>query len=124
MEEIRLEQGDQVPDGAGDFVRVQGAQALLQRVLFRLSAKRGAFPFLPRLGSQLHRLARESAGDRQALCEQYVRQALEDEDVTVTEVVYSSQGETGQAAVYLEWQGEPLEVTVPLERRIQSLEER
>ena len=79
MEEIRLEQGDQVPDGAGDFVRVQGAQALLQRVLFRLSAKRGAFPFLPRLGSQLHRLARESAGDRQALCEQYVRQALEDE---------------------------------------------
>ena len=122
--EFLLRDGDYVPDGSGSMIKLTGPEEVLQRVLFRLSAKRGVFPFLPRLGSQLHRLARESAGDRQALCEQYVRQALEDEDVTVTEVVYSSQGETGQAAVYLEWQGEPLEVTVPLERRIQSLEER
>lgn len=34
--ELRLEQGDYVPNGAGGFQRLEGAEALLQRVLFRL----------------------------------------------------------------------------------------
>ena len=48
--ELRLEQGDYVPNGAGGFQRLEGAEALLQRVLFRLTARRGQFPFLPELG--------------------------------------------------------------------------
>ena len=44
--ELRLEQGDYVPNGAGGFQRLEGAEALLQRVLFRLTARRGQFPFL------------------------------------------------------------------------------
>ena len=43
--ELKLQNGDYVLDGAARLCRVEGAEALLQRVLFRLSARRGAFPF-------------------------------------------------------------------------------
>ena len=114
MVELQLTDGDFVPNGAGDFCRLEGSRALVQRVLFKLTARRGSFPFLPRLGSQLHSLGREKESARQALCMQYVRQALEDEDVTVNDVVYSSQQGQAQVKVYLEWQGEVLEVTAGL----------
>lgn len=114
MEEWKLSDGDFVPNGAGDFCRVEGSQALIQRVLFKLTARRGAFPFLPRLGSYLYTLGREKESARQALCAQYVRQALEDENVSVTDVVYSRQREQAQVTVYLQWQGQELEVTAQL----------
>ncbi len=110
MIELQWNDGDLVPNGAGDFCRLEGSQALVQRVLFKLTARRGSFPFLPRLGSRLHTLGREKLSARQALCAQYVRQALEDEDVTVTDVVYADQGGQAQVKVYLQWQGQPLEV--------------
>lgn len=120
MEEILLRDGDQVPNGAGDFCRTEGAQALLQRVLFRLTARRGAFPFLPETGSQLYLLGREKPAARQALCQRYVQQALEGEDVAVTEVTCSEQGDTGQVTVRLEWRGEPLEVTAQFGRTVDA----
>lgn len=114
MQEAKWNNGDLVPNGMGDFQRLEGSQALIQRVLFKLSARRGAFPFLPRLGSRLHTLGTEKPGARQALCLQYVCQALEDEDVTVTAAEYSQQGEQAQVTVRLQWQGETLEVTTQL----------
>ena len=74
--ELRLEQGDYVPNGAGGFQRLEGAEALLQRVLFRLTARRGQFPFLPELGSRLYQLGREKPSAREALALQYVTEAL------------------------------------------------
>ena len=115
MEEMKLTDGDLVPDGAGGFQRLTGSQALVQRVLFKLSARRGSFPFLPELGSLLHTLGREKESARPALCAQYVRQALEGEDLTVTEVEYSHSGGQAQIRVCLGWQGEALEVSVPME---------
>ncbi len=114
MQEAKWNDGDLVPNGAGDFQRLEGSQALIQRVLFKLSARRGAFPFLPRLGSRLHTLSAEKPGARQALCLQYVCQALEDEDVTVTSAHYHQQGEQAWVKVHLQWQGEALEVTAQL----------
>jgi len=114
MIESQMTNGDFVPNGMGDFCRLEGSRALVQRVLFKLTARRGALPFLPKLGSHLYTLGREKKSARQALCAQYVRQALEDEDVTVTDVVYDEQGEAAQVTVRLEWQGEPLEVTAQL----------
>ena len=38
--ELKLRNGDYVPDGTGSVIRLEGAQALLQRVLFRLKAHR------------------------------------------------------------------------------------
>lgn len=114
MAELQLTNGDFVPNGMGDFCRLEGSQALIQRVLFKLTARRGAFPFLPRLGSQLYTLGREKESARQSLCMQYVRQALEDEEVTVTDVTYDSRNGQAQVKVYLKWQGELLEVTAQL----------
>lgn len=114
MTELQMTNGDFVPNGAGDFCRLEGRQALLQRILFKLTARRGAFPFLPQLGSYLHTLAKEKRSARQTLCDQYVRQALEEEDVTVTGVIYTEQGDQAQVRVNLEWQGESLEVTTQL----------
>ena len=64
--ELKLEQGDYVPDGAGGFETLDGAQALLARVLFRLTARRGQFPFLPEMGSRLYLLGRERPSAREA----------------------------------------------------------
>ena len=51
--EPRIQNGDYIPDGLGGVVRSQGADALLERVLFRLTARRGELPPLPQLGSRL-----------------------------------------------------------------------
>lgn len=114
--EYLLRNGDYVPDGRGGLEALLGAEEVLQRVLFRLQCRRGAFPFLPELGSQLYLLPREKPGVRQALCERYVRQALEPEtDIEVERVVLSQSGADMDAVtVYLTWQGETLTAVVEL----------
>lgn len=114
MTEWKLKDGDLIPDGAGGFSQVQGDEALLQRVLFKLTARRGAFPFLPELGSKLHTLHREKPSMRQDLCAQYVAQALQDEDVAVNEVLYTEEAGQAQVTVRLQWQGQSGTVTAQL----------
>lgn len=69
--ELILRNGDYVPDGVGGLRRAAGQEALLQRVLFRLTARRGAFPFWEDLGSRLWQLGRlprqPAAGGGQAV---------------------------------------------------------
>ena len=55
-----LRDGDYVPNGFGGFTRLYGTQEVLARALFRLTCRRGSFPFLPELGSRLQELGRES----------------------------------------------------------------
>lgn len=81
--ELQLKNGAYVPDGAGGFVRVSGGEALLERVLFRLKARRGAFALLPEMGSRLYALPRVPAASRQSAAEQAVAEALADENLTV-----------------------------------------
>lgn len=114
--EMKLEKGEYVPDGAGGFETLDGAQALLARVLFRLTARRGAFPFLPEMGSQLYRLGREKPSAREDLALQYVIQALAPESglaVLSTTLTQDGRGRADLKAE-LEWQGEPLTVQVRL----------
>ncbi len=92
--ELLLREGDYVPDGQGGVVRLEGDEALLQRVLFRLSARRGMLPMLPQLGSRLYLLGRENPEGRLSAAKQYVTEALAEEDVTV-ESVELEQGEKG-----------------------------
>ena len=55
MAELKLENGDYVK--SGNRLRLaEGRDALLQRVLFRLKAHRGSFPFWDGLGSRLWQL--------------------------------------------------------------------
>ena len=57
--ELKIRNGDYIADGIGGERRADGAEALLERALFRLSVQRGSFPFLPELGSELYRLGHE-----------------------------------------------------------------
>ncbi len=83
---LRLIDGDYVPDGSGELETVSGRRELLQRVLFKLQARRGRYPFMPRLGSLLSTLPREKASRRQELARAWAEQALEEENVTVEKV--------------------------------------
>ena len=109
--ELQIQNGDYVPDGLGGFRRLTGGEALLQRVLFRLVPRRGAFHFMPELGSRLYLVLREKPAARQALAEQYVAEALAGESgLRVTEVSLAQEGDRGLLTVRLDWQGEALAV--------------
>ena len=112
--ELKLKNRDYCPDGAGGLEWGEGAQAVLARVLFRLTARRGALPFLPELGSRLHEVLREKPSARLAAARQYVAQALEQEDVEITDVTLTDLEEGAQLDVSLLWQGETLSVTTQL----------
>ena len=108
--ELMVRDGDYLSDGAGGFLRAEGNDELLQRVLWKLSIPRGSFPLLPGLGSGLYRLGRARPSERAALARQFVAQALADESgLNVTGVEL---GADGSLRVSLERQGEALELTV------------
>ena len=96
--ETKLICGEYVPDGLGGVVRCSGADALLARVLFRLTAHRGQFAPLPQLGSRLYLLGREPPEGRLSAARQYVAEALGEEDVTV-ESVELEQGAAGMLSL-------------------------
>ena len=108
---LKLMDGDYVPNGTGGFVSFDGAEALLNRVLFKLTARRGSFPLLPEVGSRLYLLLREKPAARQAVGAAYAAEALADEDgLSVTEAVWDEGSHT--LRVFLQWRGESLGVTV------------
>lgn len=109
--ERKLMDGDYVPDGSGGLTTLSGGEEVLARVLFRLTARRGALPFLPRLGSRLGQLGRERPSARQALAAQYVAEALQGErELKVRSVELTPEGDGAQVAVFLDWRGETLAV--------------
>lgn len=113
--ELELKNGDYVADGVGGLRRVQGREALLQRVLFRLTARRGAFPFWETLGSRLWELGKAPPLERRSAARQYVTEALAEEPVTVEDVTLE-QGRDGTSSVTarLRYQGEVVPVTVEI----------
>ena len=109
--ELKLKNGDYLPDGAGGVEAGSGAEEVLARVLFRLTARRGALPFLPELGSQLYLVLREKPSARLAAAKQYVAQALAEEtEVSVTDVALTDTPQGLEITVKLLWQGKELAV--------------
>ena len=83
---LRMKNGDYVPKGSG-LETVSGSEAVLQRVLLRLTARRGAFPFMESFGSRLWTLGQLKAA------EQYVAEALAEETgLTVDSVTLTQSG--------------------------------
>lgn len=112
---LRLQSGDYVPDGVGSLQRAEGREALLQRALFRLKARRGSFPFLPELGSRLGQLGAVPPAQRQAAAAQYAAEALEAEALEVESVeLTAGTGNACGLTVHCLWQGELLPVTVEI----------
>ena len=81
-----LRNGDYVPNGAGGFLRADGAEGLLNEALFRLGCRTGGFALIPGLGSELYLLGREKPSARNMVARQYAQDALEGLAVTVEDV--------------------------------------
>ncbi|RHR10648.1 hypothetical protein DWX58_04480 [Pseudoflavonifractor sp. AF19-9AC] len=113
--ERKLINGEYVPNGAGGLTTLEGAQEVLARVLFRLTARRGGLPFRPNLGSRLYQVLREKPSARQALAAQYAAEALEEEtDLKLSRVEWQDTENGGRVVVRLEWRGETLTAQVDL----------
>lgn len=108
---LLLRNRDYARDGNGGVTVVSGGEALLNEALFRLTARRGSFPFLPRLGSRMGELRREKPSDWDALARQFAVEALDGlEDVTVTGVRVRRDQDALLVMTDLLWQGEALTV--------------
>ncbi len=114
--ELKWKDKDYQTGETGGLETVSGGQELLQRVLMRLSARRGGFPFLPELGSRLHLLGREPERMRQNVAEVYVREALASEDGLEVIQVNLSEPEAGRLdlSVDLLWKGLPVSASLSL----------
>ena len=94
---LALVNGDYQPRGNG-LRTVTGDAALLQRILLKLTAHRGQFPFGEEFGSRLWTLSQLRPSERQAAAEQYVLEALQDEPgLTIEQVTLAENG--GKAAL-------------------------
>lgn len=114
---LRLMNRDYTTDSHGAIAAAAGAdEALIDEVLFRLTVRRGSFPFLPGLGSELYRLLREKPSAWESLARQYAAEALAElTDITVTGASVKQVDDGLAVAVELLWQGSPLTVTAQLE---------
>ena len=112
MSVSKLREGDYCPNGEGAFQQVSGAEELLERVLFKLSVRRGSFPLLPELGSRLYLLPRAKPSARSALGASYAAEALADEEVSVTRAEWEE--DSRRLTVFLQGQGEELSASVYL----------
>lgn len=107
---LLLKDGDYVRGSDGTLTSLSGMEEVLQRVLIKLTARRGGFPLLPELGSRLYLLSRQSPASRETLAKQFVQEALADEpELTVTDVTLTplDNGRLRLSA-QLTWQGQEL----------------
>ncbi len=110
---LKLTDRDYAPDGNGGVAAAQGGEELLEEALFRLTARRGSFPFLPELGSRMHLLRRRKPSEWDTLALQYAAEALEDmEGVRVTGAAARRDGDRllVTAALLYEGAAEPVEI--------------
>ena len=113
--ELKLRDGDYLPDGRGSFETASGIDEILERVLFKLTARRGGFALMPELGSRLYLLGRQKPSERLSAAKQYVLEALADEeDISLLSVdLADGAGETVLTVVF-EYEGESVSAEVSI----------
>jgi len=112
---LALVNGDYAAKGNG-LAAVSGKEAVLQRVLMKLAARRGQFPFLEDFGSRLWTLGQLRPAERQAAAEQYVAEALADEvGLKVDSVTLADSGGTAKLTVAATVAGTQLTAEVTLQ---------
>ena len=90
--DMKLYAGDFVPAGT-DFVTVSGREELLQRALIHLSVRKGSFPLLPELGSELYKLRTKEKTDLAARARTFANAALLPMGLEVESVLASGDGD-------------------------------
>ena len=112
---LALVNGDYAAKGNG-LAAVSGKEAVLHRVLMKLTARRGQFPFLEDFGSRLWTLGQLRPAERQAAAEQYVAEALADEvGLKVDSVTLADSGGTAKLTVAATVEGTQLTAEVTLQ---------
>ena len=103
--ELKIKDRDYVADGAGGLVRVSGWDELLERVLFKLSVRRG----------KLHLLWREKGESRATAAKQYAAEALADEEgLSVTGMELAEKNGFLELRVLLRYENETGEAVVTI----------
>lgn len=116
MSDILLENGDVKRDERGFPAVADGAQALVQRAMIRLSVRRGSFLQDPQLGSTLHTLGAVPPEQRGALALSLARQALAAlPEVSAEEAVCVRDGEALRLTFGLQINGEKNTVEVQVQ---------
>ena len=113
--ELKLNNGDYVPDAesCSGFLTVTGIDETVQRALYKLTVRRGSFPFYPDLGSRLWLLGREKRSARDSAARQYVAEALSDEGgIYVSDVMVTEQADSLSVHVKLVLEDTVRELTV------------
>ena len=95
--ELKLENGAYVTSSSGRPETGSGAEETAQRVLLRLTARRGGFAPLPEYGSRLYLLPRTAKpSGYETAARQYIAEALAEEPaVEVTAVRFTPVGADG-----------------------------
>lgn len=113
---LKLIDRDYVPDGNGGVAVAQDGDEVLGEALFRLTVRRGSFPFLPELGSRMYLLRRARPSEWDSLALRCAVEALEDmEGIQATGAAVSRKKDGLHVTVELLWQGVTLPVEVSLE---------
>ncbi len=115
--ELKIKNGDYVLDERGSMQRLSGSAELIQRVLYKLTARREGFPFIPQLGSELYQLSHLADRERSSAAEQAVREALKDEpDLEVTDVQLTDSGDSlYMLTVHLSYHGQDMELSLTIQ---------
>jgi len=108
---MKLCDGDYIPDGWGGFQTVFDEEELLNRLLFKLTARRGGFALMPELGSRLYLLSRVRPAEREGAARQYIAEALEGENVEI-ESVEIIPDNPSSISLRVKCRGQSLELTV------------
>ena len=94
--ELKLADGKYIRGNYQTLERISEMEELLQRVMMKLKARRGAFIPLPEYGSRLHLLCVEKPSNRTSAARLYVLEALADEkelELNSLELVSDTEGE-------------------------------
>ena len=110
--EPKLTNGDYTLSGGGGFSRAYGSEALLCRILFRLSARRGKFELMPDMGSRLWLLPSKPRSMWQRYAWEAVAEALSAEAVSLTAVTVEERNGRLYVAAELSCDNENLTVEV------------
>ena len=115
--ELKIRNGEYVFDGSSALQKVEGNEELIQRVLYKLTARRECFPFLPERGRELYRLGYSAGKERCGAAEQAVREALQDAtDVELQSVMLADGPDNLHTLrVYLAYRGQALEVALTVQ---------
>lgn len=109
---LKLANGDYVKNEYHDLAAVSGAEEAAQRMLMKLSARRGGFALMPDYGSRLHTLGSVSKTRRESVARQFVAEALEGESVLVESLALSDEDDKLSIELGLRWSGQRLNIIV------------